>query len=85
MELRLKKRFMENGLYKMVRRAFHKPVTIESSVIALEGAATDVVSHPPLEPYRYESSEAYRKNMLEFERKRAQALAEVNRQAFRCR
>jgi len=84
MGLRLKERFMENSLYKMVRRAFHEPVTIESSVIALERAATDVVSHPPLEPYKYESSEAYRKNMLEFKRKRAQALTEVNHQA-RCR
>jgi len=47
--------------------------------------AIDIAPNKPLGLYEYEASEAYRKNMLETERKKAQALAEAYRQAFRGR
>ena len=85
MEVKLKKRFMGSSLYKMLKKAFHKPVVVETPVTASDNPATDMAPNKPLGLYEYEASEAYRKNMLESERKKAQALAEAYRQAFRGR
>ena len=85
MGVKLKKRLMGNSLYKMLKKAFHKPVVVETPVTASDNPAVDIAPNKPLGPYEYKASEAYRRNMLEAERKKAQALAEVYRQALRCR
>ena len=85
MEVKLKKRFMGSSLYKMFKKAFHKPVVVETSITASDNPAIDTAPNKPLGLYEYETSGAYRRNMLEAERKKAQALAEAYRQAFRGR
>jgi len=85
MEVKLKKRFMENSLYKMLKKAFHKAVVVEIPVTASDNPTIDIAPNKPLGLNEYEISEAYRKNMIEAERKKAQALAEVYRQALRGR
>ena len=85
MEVKLKKRFMENSLYKMLKKAFHKAVVVEIPVTASDNPTIDIAPNKPLGLNEYEISEAYRRNMIEAERKKAQALAEVYRQALRGR
>ena len=79
MEVKLKERFLGNGLYKIFRRAVYKVVAIDFSVIASRRRAPDL-SFYEMSRYRYE---VCRKNKLEAERKIAQASAEAHRQALR--
>ncbi len=84
MKVGLRERLFKKSLYEMIKGGFHKQIVVKPSVVALDIASLDIASYASLEPYRYEASEIYRKNMLEAERKKAQGIAAAHRQALRC-
>ena len=84
MKVGLRERLFKKSLYEMIKGGFHKQIVVKPSVVALENASLDTASYASPEPYRYEASEIYRKNMLEAERKKAQGIVAARQQALRC-
>lgn len=85
MKVGLRERLFKKSLYEMIKGGFHKQIIVKPSAVTLENAYLDIASYALPEPYRYdESSENYRKNMLEANRKKAQGIAVAHRQALRC-
>ena len=77
MENKLRERLLGNGLFTLIKRAFSRIVTTESSITFVEEAAADAsLNNDPSGPFMYEE---YKRNRLEAERQIAQAYAEAQR------
>lgn len=76
MEVKLKDRLQRNGLFGMIKNVetFYQRITKKISVKASGVTAAS--------PTLYEISEAYKTHQIEVERKRSQALQEVQRRTF---
>ena len=61
MKVGLRERLFKKSLYEMIKGGFHKQIVVKPPVVALENASLDTAFYTLPEPYRYESSEAYRR------------------------